>query len=534
MDLHRVRRLAGILVASQLRSGRSTSDPRSFWSRGWVYAWLDGGLFFAAFAIVGTLLPSSGLPTATLALAVNSIAPLLPVLAVGAVLVAGVMFELTTTAKFSGSDAANWLPITPTEYVAASSCAIAYTYSPVMALILGALLPVAVAAGLGGTYALAGALAAIGLYEGAVLVEMVRAGTQRASTVGSGRRGQFALLFRAALMVVIILLFDLAFYPVVLLGFIRGFTAFEWLTSAVPLFWSTRALSEWIGGAPYLGLAFAAAQAAFVGLLVYLAGILRRRYWVPNPTEVRILSPSEYRGHPYLAAVGLTAPEAAMVSKDLRGLVRRREMLPTLVVPIVLVLLLTIEGSMLGGFGSVVWVGWVVGFFALLLAVTSVGQERRALQVLYAYPITGRSVFRAKAASVVGPALVAAVVMPIAVAALFRFPVASAAGFIVADAVGAIVLAFWGLVFAARFSDFQERPRPQYLRPGAMLGAMGSGMVILFAILLPATYAILGATDLVSFLELAVGAGTAALVSGFLALHWAQTGFDQLFRQVPF
>lgn len=65
-----------------------------------------------------------------------------------------------------------------------------------------------------------------------------------------------------------------------------------------------------------------------------------------------------------------------------------------------------------------------------------------------------------------------------------------------------------------------------------MLAAMGSGMVILFAIFLPATFAFLSP----SAADLAWGlwAAGAALISGALALHWARTGFDRLFQQLPF
>jgi len=532
MNFHRVRRLSSTLVASQLRSGRSGSNPRGFFGRAVVIALADVALFLVAFGGAEAVVRTSSLTSAQLALLVDTTAPLLPLVAVAAVLVAGVMFELTATVKFSGSDAANWLPITPSEYVAASSSAIAYTYSPAIALFLGALLPLAWAAGVVPTYALAAALSALALFEGAVLVEMVRATTQRATALGSGRRGSATFVLRAVLLIVLILAFNLAFNPVFLLGFLQQFSSVSILTALVPVFWSTRAISEWVGGAAYVGAAFALGQAAFVGMLVYLAGELRVRFWVPAPTEVRLSAPSPQRGHPILDALGLSRPEAALVSKDLRGFVRRREMLPTLVVPIVLVVLLFVEGGTIGRFGSVLWVGWVAGFFALLLAVTSIGQERRSLQSLLAFPITARAVLRAKATSVLFPSLLGAVAMALTVGALFGFSPLEYFGLVLANGAGAVVLALWGLVFAARFSDFQDRPRPQYLRPGAMLAAMGSGMVILFAILLPASYAVLVPSP--STVVLGLEAALLAVAVGALALYWARTGFDRLFRELPF
>jgi hypothetical protein len=532
MNLHRVRRLAGTLVSSQLRSGRSGSNPRSFFGRTEVIALADVALFLFGWGGGEALVRSLPLTTEQLSLLVDAAAPLFPLVAIAAVLVAGVMFELTTTSKFSGSDAANWLPITPAEYVAASSSAIAYTYSPAIALLLGALLPVAEAGRALPVYGLAAALSALALWEGAVLVEMVRATTQRASSVASGRRGSATFVLRALLLIVLILAFNLAFNPVFLLGFLQQFSSFRILTAVIPVFWSTQALAEWVGGAPYLGAAFAFAQVGFVVVLVYLAGWLRVRFWVPAPTEVRLAAPAPRRGHPFLAALGLSRPEAAIVSKDLRGFVRRREMLPTLVVPVVLVVLLFLEGGTIGRLGSVLWVGWVAGFFALLLAVTSLGQERRSLQSLYAYPITARAILRAKATSVFLPSLVAAVAMSLVVGALFGFSTLAYFGLVLANTAAVVVLTLWGLVFAARFSDFQDRPRPQFLRPGAMLGAMASGMVLLFAILLPASFAFLNPSP--STAVLALEAATFAVGVGALALYWARAGFDRLFRELPF
>ncbi len=47
----------------------------------------------------------------------------------GSVLIAGLLFELNVSSKFSASDTVNWLPITQAEYVAASALSVAYNYS---------------------------------------------------------------------------------------------------------------------------------------------------------------------------------------------------------------------------------------------------------------------------------------------------------------------------------------------------------------------------------------------------------------------
>ncbi|MGA9839829.1 MAG: hypothetical protein WBF81_02795 [Thermoplasmata archaeon] len=532
MDLHKVRRLAGVLVSSQLRSGRSTSDPRSWLGRPEVIAEADVALFLVVFAltwgVVRGLPPGSG----TLLAAVSGVIPFLPIAAVGIVVIAGTMFELTSTAKFSGSDSVNWLPITPGEYVASSSGAIAYTYSPAVALLLGALLAFAVVEGTLVTFALAAVLTLLALVEGALLVEMVRSASNRASAVGSGRRGPATFLLRAIVLVAVILVLDLALNPVFLLGAVQRLSAFPTLSAAIPLFWSSRALSEWISGQYLFAAAFAAGQVAFVGLLGVLAARMRMRYWVPVAAEVR-LEEHRYAGrHVVLSGVGLSRAESALVSKDLRGFVRRREMLPLLVVPVVLVLLLLIEGADFGTLGTILWLAWVAGFFGLLLSVTSVGQERRSFQLLYAFPISGRVVFRAKATAALLPVVGGAVLMSLGVGLFARLGLLSLAGIVLLTAGCAAVLTFWGLVFASRFSDFQDRPRPQFLRPSAMIAATASGVALLAAIAIPGGFVVADPTA--SNLGLAVASTCFALVVGGVAYFLARSGFDALFRELPF
>jgi hypothetical protein len=361
---------------------------------------------------------------------------------------------------------------------------------------------------------------------------MVRAATQRASDVTAGRRGQVNFLLRALVLVLVILLLQFAFNPVFLLGVAQRLTTVAVVTAAIPLFWSTEALTQWVAGNGELGAGFAVAQVVFVALLGYFAVDLRERFWVLTPTEVRLEAHRYAARNPLLAAFGLTAAESALVSKDLKGLVRRREMLPILVVPVVLVVLVVVEGGTFGGAVSVLWIGWVAGFFSLLLAGTSVGQERRAFQSLYAFPLSVLSIVRAKAAFVLVPSFVVALGLSVLVGLFFGLSPGAFLGVLVLVITVSIVLTFWGLAFASRYSDFQERPRPQFLRTGGMLAATVSGMALLFCILVPGTLALLYPSPL----SVPLGMVTAGLIvaTGGLGIYWTRSGFRELLRQLPF
>lgn len=532
MELHRVRRLTEILITSQLRSGRSSSDPTSVLGRPAVLAVADAAAFLAAFALTNLVVGPSGLTAATLAAVAEELGAFVPLLTVSVVLVAGVMFELTATAKFSGSDAANWLPLSPAEYVAASASAIAYTYAPGSALLLGALGALALRTGTLAAFALTVLLCAVALFEGGLLVEMVRSVTQRAGSLALGRGGRLTFVVRAAVLAAVILAVELLTNPVLLLPTLRVLSSASLVAVVVPFLWSTESVLLWTRGLFGAAAAYAVGQVAFVGALVYIAGALRVRFWVPSPAETRFESRGTASGHPYLTALGLTPAEAALVSKDLRGFTRRRELAPMLVLPIVFLVLAFLNGPGLGGVGGVLWAGWVGGFFALLIAATSVGQERRSLLFLYALPVAPSSIARAKAVSVLVPALLVSIGTSALMGYVVHLPAPGVGGALLLAVGATVALAFWGLVFASRFSDFQERPRPQYLRPAAMLGAIGSGMLLLFAIVVPGALVIVEpGVQPIARAAIALAATLGTVVVG---IRWARTGFERLFRELPF
>ncbi len=532
MNLHRVRRLASVLVASQLRSGRSTSDPTSWLANPGLLAVVDVGLFGVATALALLVVRAAGISREVWAQLLTPLLPFLPLVGLSVVLVAGTMFELVTTARFSGSDAAHWLPIEPSEYAAASAMAIAYSYSPTVALALGGLLPVALAAGALLPYAVAAVLSVLALLEGGWVIEIVRAVGQRAGSVTASRAGRATVVVRAVLLIVVILAVQLAFNPILLLSFLHDASQVLFVTQVVPFLWATQSVLDFLHGDPILGLLFAVLQAGFLLVLAEVAGRTRARFWVATTAEERG-GPVRYAGgHPWLAAAGLTVPEAAVAAKDLKGFVRRREMLPTLVVPIVFVVLIFVEGGPLGPVGVVLWLGWIVGFFGLILATTSLGQERRSLQMLLATPITPRGLLRAKVAALLVPVGIAGTMVGLAVGIFYGFDPLHCLALVAVSATAGVELALWGLVFAARYSDFQDRPRPQFVRPTAMLAATGSGSAILFAFLVPAALALAGTGPIVWV------AGTAAVVVAAVgataSLAWSRSGFDRLFRELPF
>ncbi|MCI4327146.1 MAG: hypothetical protein L3K16_05880 [Thermoplasmata archaeon] len=506
-----------------MRSGRASSDPGSFFGRPAALAFADAGAFLLFFLgsyfggeFVGSVRPGfvgSVLP---------GFLPFVPLLGVAAVLVGGLMFEFAATARFASSDAVNWLPVTSQEYVVASSTALVALYSFSIALLAGIALGLGVVGGAVPVALLAIALGVAGLFEGALLIEVLRAVTQRAGTLGK-RRGSATLVVRAAGFLFVFLAFELLFNPVILFAVANGLHDAGPVGLAIPFLWGSDAVTAVLHGNAPLVAATLAGQVALLAVTAYAAARCRARFWVPSGGEVEFEPHTFGSSHRVLGAMGLSVPESALVAKDLRGLVRRRELLPVLLLPFVIGIVLLAEGGAgratpEAAFFTLWLIAWVAGLSGLILAASSFGQERRGLVHLYALPVGAGSVLKAKAVGALLVSLPIGLGLATAGIVLSRPPLVALPGAYLTLALAVAEGTALGLLFATRFSDFQDRPRPQFVRPIPMLGATvlqfllgGVTVAIGLALALGGPSFLLGASVLVGA-TVAVGVSLAAVV----------------------
>ncbi len=295
------RKILAITIAlskSQLRASRSGRAGLSFLRKPSILLILD----VAAFAIctglgyVGvTLLQGFSGPSASasglqiyseVAKALKEALVFIPVFVPGMVLIAGLLFELNVSSKFSASDTVNWLPITQAEYVIASALSVAYNYSISVAIALGITLAPSVYLGYGWAWAGVALVSVLTLFTGGALVEILRAATNRVSSVVMKRARRGALVFRLALMVVIILVFETVFNPTILITVVNTLSSSLSVFVFIPLFWGALAIEGVLSGDPLRVLVFSAGTVGFTGALVWIATRVRSRYWSPAAFSV--------------------------------------------------------------------------------------------------------------------------------------------------------------------------------------------------------------------------------------------------------
>ncbi len=394
---------------------------------------------------------------------------LIPIFVPGMVLIAGLLFELNVSSKFSASDTVNWLPVTQAEYVIASALSVAYNYSITPAIILGATMIPSIGLGLGWIWAGVALTSLLGLFMGGTLVEILRATMNRVSSLVMKRARRGALFFRLGIMALVILVFETIFNPTLLVIVVKDLSGTFSVFAFIPLFWGAVAVQAIATDQPFRVLLFSAGTVGFASALVWAATKVRSRYWSPAAFAVSITS-SEYAPRASsLLRLGLNSGESAIVRKDLKGLTRRRELSSVLIIPVIFTAIFIFESiatpqsgiQTTGSFAPLL----VACIFSLVISSTSFGQESKSVMVLYSLPISPSEILKAKAIV----ALLISLTATLAIFAIFsalegQDPLALGGGLLIAVSI-AVEEVFIGLAFGARFPDFQERPRPRFMDP---------------------------------------------------------------------
>lgn len=485
--------LSSVLFKSYLRAGRQARVGR-FYSHPKVMLVADLAAFIASFALLQYVLPRVPVEIVELMqpLAWQALVGF-PIILTSAIIVAGLMFELGQTAGLSSSEAVNWLPVSPSEYVAASAISIATLYSVFFAVGVGVTLPLALEFGLMYVWPVAMLLSVLGMFLGAFIVEILRAAMNRVSSTVYGKRGRFGILSRLVLLVLLFVAVQMAFSPYILyaaLGVIAAGVDVAWV---VPVIWPSVALIRLIRLEMLPALAFVALSTAFTVLVFEVASTLRLRYWSPTPVTIVISSSAEYVPHTSgLTRFGFNPLEAAIALKEFRALVRRKDMARFVAIPIVLVisfmLPMVFAPSDSAGRSPGFFLAAMIPFMVpLMFSTITVGQEGKAVINICTLPISAKEFIKGK----LTPAwTISAVVAVGVVGAMETVAPMGAENVLAAIVAGLFVIligSFIGLGVGSRYPDYAVGTRSRYVTlKGFFIGFLANGFSTL-AVFAPVT-----------------------------------------------
>jgi hypothetical protein len=236
---------------------------------------------------------------------------------------------------------------------------------------------------------------------------------------------------------------------------------------------------------------FGTLSLAFTFALFEVAVALRRKFWVPVPVSIKLAGTMYRPVKSSFRLPGVGSVESAILLKDFRSLVRRREMARFLAIPFVLAVSMSLsmfpmrnETFPAGLFAQLFIYIFPLIIFSQLLAMTSIGQEGRAIWNLYAAPVKAESVLQAKflLAIILGSAFCVAMILVLGAV----FGLAANLPLLLFVGIGIVLeQAAIGMVFAGRFPDFRETVRSRYVSVWGSLIGMAGGFLVGFVTLAP-------------------------------------------------
>src|SRR6266705_134993 len=176
---------AKILMLSRLRNTRQSFLSNSITNRPILIA-LIGSIMFAAGVGFGTatvsFLRGAGASHADIGQIVETIFGGIPIFLIGFFFTMGLLWELNASSESESADSINWLPISPSEYVFASTLSTTYTYSPLVLVTVGYSLPIGILTGNTSAFLVLVVASILAAFIGSVTVEILRSLMALAST----------------------------------------------------------------------------------------------------------------------------------------------------------------------------------------------------------------------------------------------------------------------------------------------------------------------------------------------------------------
>ncbi len=512
-------KLAVVLTKSQLRGyQRSRLTSRIFGDPKIVLALdiaLIAGLGALSHVVVSTILPDT-VQRSVREIEVEALAGI-PAALTFAVILFGVVAEISQSIQSMSTDLVNWLPISPIEYVSGSILSLSYTYSFMLSFFLGLALGPAILFGMVAVWLGAGFMAILSLLIGACVIEMLRAITNRITSSFYRKSGRSGIFARLLITIVVLVFIQLLFSGRIIVFLLQSVIQTAKAAWFVPAVWPSLAVLSVSQGSIAGLLLFGSLSIVFLLVLFGLAVNFRDRFWVPVPISVK-LTAQAYRplARHNLSPIMDTA-ELAIFRKDLRSLTRRREMARYLAIPFVVmaslgISLVPLSGSSLpegpGFFATIPLYLIPIATICGIISMTSIGQEGYAVWQLYTAPLNARQLLKPKLlvtmligiGFTVGLAVVLGLFLKIVVD---HFLVLFILGMAVVLEESAL-----GLYFGARFPDFRETIRSRYVTIWGSLIGMLLGIVLTILTASPVLLSILvrpSATSQSAVIAFAIG-----------------------------
>ena len=534
MNFRFVLRLVGILSLAEVRVKRVRGSIPTGRSKAPLTYLSISPLLLVISAVIVYFLVKRGGDNPIVTLLYTQLMVFFPSLTAFMSMVYSIQFEFSQSVEAASTDMINWLPITPTDYVLGSTLTTMYSISQLLAVIFGGSLGAAIFVGRLDLWAVSSLMGILGSLIGAFTLEIIRSLMNRVSHAFFKGRGQFAMIMRTVLTLMLLVLVQLVFNPTILMKIASWFSVSILDAWFIPLLWPSLTMLRYIFSDVMGTLIFAGLSSVLL-LVVFLGGVKARAMnWVPTPVSYR-LKPVEFKSSKrgILGSLGFSVFESALIRKDFKSLIRRRETLTQLVIPVMITLTFLIaQSGMIGGpvppeqvkysfLGMMLFNSVILG---MSLSIISLGQEGGAFQILQITPLEPRSITRAKILHAFIPSFTLMSLIFLTIFSLIGDPVITAGAFLL-GITGVFDVILVSMIIGAHYVDFTEVPRHRFVRWEGTLIAFLALFALLGVILSPFIVGLLKP-------EFALNLRVAFVISEVIATAVAYIGYRRAVEEV--
>ena len=483
MNLRNALRLAWVFSLSAARAKRAKGGrPEGLAKKPVTNVYMSIAAFTLAAAFVYFVLGSKMQAFALTALA-SQFCIFLPSFTIFMSMTYSLMTELSMSEETGSTDLVNWLPIQAEDFVVGSALTTIYFVSPMISILFGITFSFSLLAGSLSTWTLSAALGVLACFLGALVLEIVRGAMNRVSGSFSGVRGQGAVVLRMVLSIAIIVTISMMFNFSMMMRLVGWFSLSMEGIRFFPVLWPSMIILKQTSGDPVGTLVYSTLSGLFL-IAVYSASVkVRRMYWAPTPVSLKLRPMGLSQRRRRLNYIRLGYTEVALIRKDLKSLLRRREMAYLLAIPVMMVLM----GLMSTPLGVIMdasiqfeakttflyQCAMAVIVLVLQTSLNAIGQEGEAFVNLVAAPVDAGLLLRAKSVAAFIPvlpvfALFAALFSHIAGVDAMTVAVLIAVGLMMLIAVCSVELAV-----GVRYANFSGVGRARFVsQEGRLIGLL--------------------------------------------------------------
>jgi hypothetical protein len=536
-------KFAKLLMLSRLRNTRRSFLSNSITNRPILIA-LIGAIMFVAGVGFGTatisFLKSAGASAADIGQIVETIFGGIPIFLIGFFFTMGLLWELNASSESESADSINWLPISPSEYVFASTLSTTYTYSPLVLVTVGYSLPIGVLTGNTSAFLVLVVASVIAAFTGSVTIEILRSLLARASTAFNKVGGRKMISLRILGIILILLFTQTLFSGFLIIRIITTVSSTNAATILVPLLWPTLSITSDLRSNPLSSAVFLLLSLGFLAVLASSALALRSKFWVSTPPSFHFSNTMTISGVSRLRKIGVSTTSLALVRREIRSATRRKEVVRLMAIPIILPVMISFpalfspapttsaQSSVISPLFLAVPLLFGVGLGTLFLGMTSIGQEGKRLWNLSSLPIEAGTIVTSK---IVFTSLIATIglVLGLGLTVLFfQVSILDALTFIAVGITLVVAEASLGVAIGSRYPDFSDGPRPRFVTIiGSIIGAF-LGVVIMLLMSLPLLFLLLARV----FLLLPFSLQLSFFLGGMLGLIFARISYSLSIRSV--